>query len=75
MFALLISGIGTLVAIYAGGYLARHPQFGPLLPVSAALYDGYAGPGAVGQHHHDVYLLGSDQSQLLLADWLQPSSG
>lgn len=26
VFALLISGIGTLVMIYAGGYLAGHPQ-------------------------------------------------
>ena len=28
VFALLISGIGTLVIIYAGGYLAGHPQLG-----------------------------------------------
>ncbi len=28
VFALLISGIGTLVMIYAGGYLAGHPQLG-----------------------------------------------
>lgn len=28
VFALLISGIGTLVMIYAGGYLANHPQLG-----------------------------------------------
>lgn len=28
VFALLISGIGTLVVIYAGGYLAGHPQLG-----------------------------------------------
>ncbi len=26
LFALLISGIGALIAIYAGGYLADHPQ-------------------------------------------------
>ncbi|HMR66333.1 MAG TPA: putative monovalent cation/H+ antiporter subunit A [Anaerolineae bacterium] len=28
IFTLLISGIGTLVVIYAGGYLAGHPQLG-----------------------------------------------
>jgi multicomponent Na+:H+ antiporter subunit A len=28
LFALLISGIGTLIVIYAGGYLAGHPQLG-----------------------------------------------
>lgn len=28
LFALLISGIGALVLIYAGGYLARHPHLG-----------------------------------------------
>ncbi len=28
VFALLISGIGSLVTIYAGGYLAGHPQLG-----------------------------------------------
>jgi multicomponent Na+:H+ antiporter subunit A len=28
LFALLISGIGTLVVIYAGGYLAEHPRLG-----------------------------------------------
>ncbi|MCL4302668.1 MAG: putative monovalent cation/H+ antiporter subunit A [Anaerolineae bacterium] len=28
LFALLISGIGGLVVIYAGGYLAGHPQLG-----------------------------------------------
>ena len=28
VFALLISGMGTLVVIYAGGYLAGHPQLG-----------------------------------------------
>lgn len=28
VFALLISGIGTLVMIYAGGYLGKHPQLG-----------------------------------------------
>ncbi len=28
VFALLISGIGTLVMIYTGGYLAGHPQLG-----------------------------------------------
>ncbi|GAB4422191.1 MAG: putative monovalent cation/H+ antiporter subunit A [Anaerolineae bacterium] len=28
LFALLISGIGALVVIYAGGYLAGHPQLG-----------------------------------------------
>jgi len=28
VFALLISGIGTLVMVYAGGYLARHPLLG-----------------------------------------------
>lgn len=28
LFALLISGIGALVVIYAGGYLAEHPQLG-----------------------------------------------
>lgn len=28
VFALLISGIGALVTIYAGGYLAGHPQLG-----------------------------------------------
>ncbi len=29
-FALLISGIGALIMIYAGGYLAGHPQLGRL---------------------------------------------
>jgi multicomponent Na+:H+ antiporter subunit A len=28
LFALLITGIGTLVIVYAGGYLAGHPQLG-----------------------------------------------
>jgi multicomponent Na+:H+ antiporter subunit A len=28
LFVLLISGIGTLILIYAGGYLAGHPQLG-----------------------------------------------
>jgi multicomponent Na+:H+ antiporter subunit A len=28
LFVLLISGIGTLIVIYAGGYLAGHPQLG-----------------------------------------------
>lgn len=28
LFALLIAGIGTLIMIYAGGYLAGHPQLG-----------------------------------------------
>lgn len=28
LFALLISGIGTLIVIYAGGYLKGHPQLG-----------------------------------------------
>ncbi|MBX3025258.1 putative monovalent cation/H+ antiporter subunit A [bacterium] len=28
LFALLISGIGTLITIYAGGYLSGHPQLG-----------------------------------------------
>lgn len=28
VFALLISGIGSLVMVYAGGYLAGHPQLG-----------------------------------------------
>ncbi|MBH0237101.1 putative monovalent cation/H+ antiporter subunit A [Methylobrevis albus] len=28
VFALLISGIGTLIVVYAGGYLAGHPQLG-----------------------------------------------
>lgn len=28
LFALLISGIGTLIVIYAGGYLEGHPQLG-----------------------------------------------
>ena len=30
VFALLISGIGALVFVYAGGYLAGHPQLGRL---------------------------------------------
>jgi multicomponent Na+:H+ antiporter subunit A len=30
-FALLISGIGTLIVIYAGGYLKGHPQLGRFL--------------------------------------------
>jgi multicomponent Na+:H+ antiporter subunit A len=30
-FALLISGIGTLIVIYAGGYLKWHPQLGRFL--------------------------------------------
>ena len=30
LFALLVSGIGTLVMIYAGSYLAGHPQLGRL---------------------------------------------
>jgi multicomponent Na+:H+ antiporter subunit A len=28
LFALLISGIGTLIVVYAGGYLKGHPQLG-----------------------------------------------
>lgn len=28
LFALLVSGIGTLIVIYAGGYLGGHPQLG-----------------------------------------------
>lgn len=28
MFALLITGIGSLIMVYAGGYLAGHPQLG-----------------------------------------------
>ncbi len=28
LFALLISGIGALIVVYAGGYLAGHPQLG-----------------------------------------------
>jgi multicomponent Na+:H+ antiporter subunit A len=28
LFALLISGIGTLIMIYAGGYLGKHPHLG-----------------------------------------------
>jgi multicomponent Na+:H+ antiporter subunit A len=31
LFALLISGIGTLIVIYAGGYLKGHPQLGRFL--------------------------------------------
>ena len=30
LFALLITGIGALILIYAGGYLAEHPQLGRL---------------------------------------------
>src|SRR5690349_5113126 len=30
LFALLISGVGALVLVYAGGYLAGHPQLGRL---------------------------------------------
>ena len=30
LFALLISGIGALILVYAGGYLAGHPQLGRL---------------------------------------------
>jgi len=30
MFALLISGVGALVLVYAGGYLAGHPRLGRL---------------------------------------------
>ena len=30
LFALLVSGMGALVLVYAGGYLAGHPQLGRL---------------------------------------------
>src|SRR5919112_465158 len=30
LFALLISGVGALVLVYAGGYLAGHPELGRL---------------------------------------------
>lgn len=30
LFALLISGVGALILVYAGGYLAGHPQLGRL---------------------------------------------
>lgn len=33
LFALLISGIGALVVIYAGGYLAGKPQLGPFYAI------------------------------------------
>ena len=47
-FAVLISGVGSLVMIYAGSYLAGHRHLGRLYVLLAAVHVGDARFGLVG---------------------------
>ena len=49
LFALLISGIGALVLVYAGGYLAGHPQLRRFYALPAPLHGLDARARAGGQ--------------------------
>ena len=48
MMALIVTGIGTLIIIYAGGYLARRPAPGSHVRLPAGVHGRHAGSGAGG---------------------------
>ena len=71
LFAMLISGIGTLVVIYAGGYLGKEPQPRALLRLALRLHGRHARRGALRQPAPALRLLGTDQSEFLHAHRLR----
>ena len=71
-FALLISGIGTLIVLYSGGYLKGHRAAGPLLLLHPDVHGRHAGPGPLRLLPDAVRLLGTDLDHLLPADRLRP---
>ena len=70
-FALLITGIGTLVTLYSTRYLGNHPEYPRFVLYLNALYGGHAGPDAVGQPDFAVCVLGGHDPDLLPPDRLR----
>ncbi len=71
-FALLITGIGTLIVLYAGGYLKGHPQQGRFFSFLLPVHGRDARRRRFGQFPDVLHLLGADLDHLLPADRLRP---
>ncbi|MGT0149240.1 hypothetical protein ACT691_04100 [Vibrio metschnikovii] len=69
LFALLITGIGTLVVVYAGSYLSGHVDQRKLVMYLCVIYGRYAWCRVSEQHYGDVCFLGTDQYYFIYADW------
>ena len=68
LFALLITGVGTLIVIYAGKYLEHHP-YAARFHVSAVRVHGLdARPGPQRQRHRPVRVLGAHRVHVVSAD-------
>ena len=72
-FALLISGIGTLIVLYSGRLPQGPSAAGPLLLLHADVHGRHAGAGAGRRLHHAVRVLGTDLDHLVPADRLRQS--
>ena len=73
MFAVLITGIGVLVVLYARYYMSPADPVAALLLVSAGLHGRHARHRALRQPDPARVLLGTDQPLLLPADRLLAS--
>ncbi len=72
LFAVLISGIGTFILIYAGGYLKGHPQQGRMF-VFLLLFMGSMLGVVLSDNLITLFvLLGADQPHQLSAHRVQP---
>ena len=74
-FALLISGIGTLIVLYSGGYLKGHPHQGRFLSFMLLFMGAMLGLVVSDIVPHAVRVLGTDFDHLLPADRLRPFAG
>ena len=72
-FALLISGIGTLIVLYSGRLPQGPSAPGPVLLLHADVHGRDAGAGARRQLPHAVRVLGTDLDHLVPADRLRQS--
>ena len=74
VFALLISGIGTCIILYAGGYLKGHADHGRFLSFMFLFMGSMLGVVLADNLITLFILLGADLDHLLPVDRLQPSS-
>ena len=72
LFAMLITGIGALIVLYASRYLDGHPQAEPLLRVAVRVHGRDARRRPQRQHPHAVRVLGADRLHVVPAHRLRP---
>jgi multicomponent Na+:H+ antiporter subunit A len=69
LFCLLITGIGSLVFLYASAYLKGHKYLDRFFGYLSLFHGFHARAGIIRQCHYTFYILGIDQHQLFFSDW------